>query len=204
MGWNLGVRAPWRNSIGMATAGASLDHFERYSPGPILDRSPEDPYTLSYPWVMQLAPGDWRMWYGSNLTWGSTSADMSHVVKMARSRDGIRWERDGSTVLGFGTSGEYAIARPTVAKVGSSLLMCFACRGDRYRIGSAVSSDGDNWTRMDEVLGLERAGTGWDSEMTCYPSLFWFKGKLWMLYNGNGYGSTGFGLAVWEGDFPFT
>jgi hypothetical protein len=82
--------------------------------------------------------------------------------------------------------------------------MCFACRGDRYRIGSAVSRDGVNWTRMDEILGLKRAATGWDSEMTCYPSLFWFKDKLWMLYNGNGYGLTGFGLAVWEGDFPFT
>lgn len=204
MGWNLGVRAPWRNSIGLATADASLERFNRFSPGPILDRSPEDPYTMSYPWVLQLAPDDWLMWYGSNLTWGATSADMSHVIKMARSRDGVYWERDGQTALGFSSPGEYALARPSVIRIGSTFLMCFAHRGDRYRIGSAISQDGVHWVRIDEAMGLDRSPTGWDSEMTCYPALFWFSEKLWMLYNGNGYGSTGFGLAVWEGDFPFT
>src|SRR5262245_11129332 len=37
MGWNLGVRAPWRNAIGMAEATPEWDVFERYSSGPILD-----------------------------------------------------------------------------------------------------------------------------------------------------------------------
>ncbi|MEZ0168397.1 hypothetical protein [Microvirga sp. TS319] len=204
MGWNLGVRAPWRNSIGLATTNAGLERFERFSKGPILDRSPEDPYTLSYPWVLQLADDDWRMWYGSNLTWGANSTDMSHVIKMARSQDGIRWERDGSTAVGFDAADEYALARPSVVKVGSSLLMCFAHRGNRYLIGGAVSRNGLQWTRMDTDLGLGLSADGWDSEMTCYPALFWFHGKLWLLYNGNGYGATGFGIAVWDGEFPFT
>jgi hypothetical protein len=204
MGWNLGVRAPWRNSIGLATTGTGLEAFQRFSEGPILDRSPEDPYTLSYPWVLQLAEDDWRMWYGSNLAWGATSADMSHVIKMARSRDGVRWERDGLTAVGFDSPDEYAIARPSVIKVGSSLLMCFACRGDRYRIGSAVSKDGVQWTRMDREIGLDRSVEGWDDSMTCYPAMFRFGNKLWLLYNGNGYGFTGLGVATWEGDLPFS
>jgi len=203
MGWNLGVRAPWRNSIGLATADRALDRFERFSLGPILDRSPEDPFTLSYPWVVQLAETDWRMWYGSNLTWGATSADMSHVVKMAKSHDGIHWQRDGATAIGFASAAEYAIARPSVAIINSVLVMCFACRGDSYSVGGAFSRDGLHWTRIDDKIGVKRSAEGWDSEMTCYPALFSFRGKLWLLYNGNGYGSTGFGLAVWEGDFPF-
>src|SRR6202035_3392701 len=67
MGWNLSVRAPWRNAIGFARAGTPLERFERFSAGPILDRSPEDPYTLSYPSVLRRGPQDWWMWYGSNL-----------------------------------------------------------------------------------------------------------------------------------------
>ena len=43
-----------------------------------------------------------------------------------------------------------------------------------------------------------RSETGWDSEMICYPYVFKHKGRFYMLYCGNGYGKTGFGLAVLE------
>lgn len=200
MGWNLGVRTPFRNAIGVAMAPKTLERFERYAAGPILDRSPEDPYSLSYPWVLRRAEEDWWMWYGSHLAACGTLAEMSHVVKAARSRDGLRWERDGATVIGFASPDEYAIARPTVVEIGSVLLMCFACRGERYRIGAALSRDGISWTRNDYDFGLAPSTSGWDSEMTCYPALFWHRDRLWMAYNGNRYGATGFGLAVWDGD----
>jgi|KBSSwiStaDraftv2_1062776.scaffolds.fasta_scaffold13742_7 hypothetical protein len=202
MGWNLGVRAPWRNAIGFAHARTALDRFERFSPGPILDRSPEDPYTLSYPCVVRLGPQDWWMWYGSNLSPMASSTDMSHVIKVAQSRDGIRWERDGATVVGFANPNEYAIARPSVVRMGEIFLMAFACRGERYRIGAAWSADGVNWTRIDAAMGLQPSNEEWDDQMTCYPALFWHRDQLWLAYNGNGYGATGIGLAVWEGGRP--
>jgi hypothetical protein len=34
--------------------------------------------------------------------------------------------------------------------------------------------------------------------MTSYPAVFAHGGRLWLLYNGNAYGRTGFGLAIWE------
>ena len=37
---------------------------------------------------------------------------------------------------------------------------------------------------------------GWDSEMIEYPFVFEHKNKRYMLYNGNHYGKTGFGIAV--------
>jgi hypothetical protein len=200
MGWNIGVRSRWRNAIGLALASSPGESFERFSPGPILDRSPQDPYTLSYPSVLHAGPKDWRMWYGSNLTAGLSNADMSHVVKYATSSDGLNWRRDGATVVGFSSPGEYAIARPSVVQLDNSLLMCFACRGDNYRIKAALSTDGIVWTRVDEQFGLDPSSEGWDSEMTCYPTLFWHRGRLWIFYNGNSYGATGVGLAVWDGD----
>lgn len=199
MGWNLGVRSPWRNAIGVAQSRDLQVPFERFSPGPILDRSPEDPYTLSYPCVLRLGPRNWRMWYGSNLAPAVGNADMQHVIKFARSDDGIHWTRDGTTVVGFATESEYALARPSIVKVGDKLLMCFACRGDHYQIGAASSDDGVSWTRLDAAMGLSPSSAGWDSEMTCYPALFWHRQRLWLAYNGNGYGASGLGLAVWEG-----
>ena len=200
MGWNLGVRSGWRNAIGLARSRTLDGPFERFSAGPILDRSPEDPYTLSYPCVLQLGPQDWRMWYGSSLAPGTGKSDMQHAIKMARSADGINWTRDGATAIGFADASEYALARPSVIKLGDKLLMCFACRGEAYRIGAAVSEDGVSWTRRDQEFGLDRAGDGWDGEMTCYPALFRHRDRLWLAYNGNSFGATGFGFAVWDGE----
>ena len=68
-----------------------------------------------------------------------------------------------------------------------------------YRIGYAESNDGIKWIRKDSLMKkFDISNDGWDSEMICYPFIFDHKGKRYMLYNGNGYGKTGFGLAVTE------
>lgn len=198
MGWNIGVTAPWRNSIGIAIGDVKQARFERLYEGPILDRSPSDPFTLSYPWVLRLGDKDWRMWYGSNTRWGTSSADMHHVLKVARSEDGLTWSRQQLISMRPETPGEYAFARPTVLHVRGSFRMWFAVRGDCYRIGYAESLDGETWSRNDEKFGLAPSASGWDSEMTCYPCAFEHKGQLYLAYNGNGYGRSGFGLAVWN------
>ena len=138
------------------------------------------------------------MWYGSNLRWGAESADMQHVIKSARSSDGLNWLRDPEPAVGFSTPGEYALARPCVVREDGQFRMWFATRGERYRIGAAVSGDGREWTRCDEEWGLRPEGSGWDSEMVCYPCVIRHKERYYLLYNGNGYGKDGFGVAVWE------
>jgi len=203
MGWNLGVMAPWRNSIGLAlgnvaTGSDGVPQFQRFSQGPIIDRSPADPFTISYPWVIRHGANDWHMWYGSNLSWGAELADMSHVIKHATSTDGINWTRDGATTISFKDASEYAMARPSVMIDRGLHRMWFACRGDRYRIGYAESKDGLTWSRRDEAVGIAPAESGWDSEMICYPCVFQHAGRHYMAYNGNGYGKSGFGLAAWE------
>jgi hypothetical protein len=198
MGWNLGITAPWRNSIGIAVGDVAQPRFERLYEGPILDRSPKDPFTLSYPWVLRLGEKDWRMWYGSNTKWGASSADMHHVIKVARSEDGLTWSDQRPVTLGPQADGEYAFARPTVIRDHGTFRMWFAVRGERYRIGSAHSADGETWTRDDKRFGLPPGAAGWDAEMTCYPCAFVHKERLYLAYNGNGYGRTGFGLARWD------
>ncbi len=78
--------------------------------------------------------------------------------------------------------------------------MWYAFRGERYRIGYAESADGRRWTRLDGHAGIDVSASGWDSESIEYPHVFDHGGRRYMLYNGNGYGKTGFGLAVLEAD----
>ncbi|SDW04998.1 hypothetical protein SAMN05421783_101221 [Thiocapsa roseopersicina] len=81
--------------------------------------------------------------------------------------------------------------------------MWYSFRGqsnvETYRMGYAESDDGLMWKRLDSEVGIDVSDTGWDSEMICYPRVFRHRDSLYMLYNGNGYGKTGFGLAVMEG-----
>jgi hypothetical protein len=94
--------------------------------------------------------------------------------------------------------GEVAIGRPCVLKDGDVYKMWYSYRGDTfgYRIGYAESSDGLNWSRLDEEAGLERSQSGWDSATTAYPTVFDHGGHRYMLYCGNDYSKGGFGLAV--------
>lgn len=195
LGWNLGVTVPWRNSIGLAVSRDGGKSFAKFSRAPLLDRSEADPFSLSYPWVLAGADG-WRMWYGSNLRWGTDQRDMDHVIKHATSRDGIHWERSGQVVLPLRDAAEYALARPSVLPSAHGFDMWFTHRGAAYRIGRARSRDGLSWERGEDELAFDRPAEPWESGMTTYPCVFDCDGSRYLLYNGNDYGRTGFGLAV--------
>ncbi len=205
LGWNLRVTVPWQNSIGLAISevfdSQGFPIFEKYSPAPLLDRSKEDPYSLSYPIILRDAEM-YKMWYGSNLNWGKRIEEMHHVIKYAESIDGVIWKREGKIAIETIYPSEYAISRPCVIKENNMYKMWYSYRGrgtiQTYRIGYAESLDGIHWVRKDDLVGIDVSETGWDSEMICYPYVFDWRGERYMLYNGNQYGKTGFGLAILE------
>ncbi len=195
VGWNLSISVPWRNSIGLAVSSINDLKFERYSRAPILDRNEIDPYSLSYPFVLP-DTDHFKMWYGSNLRWGKAADDMIHVIKCARSDDGIHWERSGHIAINLRYPDEWGISRPFILKEQKIYKMWYCYRGKTYRMGYAESEDGTNFERKDEDVGIEPSPSGWDSEAVCYPYIFDHKGCRYMLYNGNRYGLTGIGLAI--------
>ena len=71
----------------------------------------------------------------------------------------------------------------------------FSC----YRIGYATSDDGIAWTRRDDEAGIDVSEDGWDSLMVAYPHVVEHESRRYMLYNGNGFGASGFGWAEWSG-----
>ncbi len=201
LGWNLKVTVPWLNTIGLAVWDEYEQRFTKVSRAPIMDRSEEDPFTISYPSIL-LENGVYRMWYGSNLNWGKDQSTMDHVIKYAESTDGIHWKRLGKIVVGLEHPNEYALSKPFVIYDPSGYIMWYSYRANKsiytYRIGYATSLDGLVWKRKDEEAGIDVSVNEWDSEMICYPCIFDFNGERYMVYNGNGYGRTGFGLAVLE------
>jgi hypothetical protein len=203
MGWNLSTTVPWRNAIGLAVAEAGSTGFRRWSNAPILDRGPGDAFSLSYPAVLH-REGVWHMWYGSHVSWGAECHEdtFSHAIRYARSSDGLHWHRTDGYAIPLNGSGERALSRPTVQVDGGTWRMWYARRGAAYRLGYAESADGIHWTRKDDEAGIDVSPTGWDSEMIAYPCVFDHRGTRFLLYNGNGYGATGFGLAILEKGSP--
>lgn len=198
IGWNLGATVPFRNSIGLATS-SDGNKYSRYANGPILDRSMREPHFCASCCVL---PGEdmWRMWYLSCTGWYMKNGKPEHRyhIKYAESQDGITWEREGTVSIDYANDDECAISRPSVIRDNDCWRMWYSYRGDSYRIGYAESHDGHHWSRLDTKAGIDVSSAGWDSEMIEYPFVFDHKGRRYMLYNGNDYGKTGFGLAILE------
>jgi hypothetical protein len=197
LGWSLAVTVPFRNFIGLAIGHGGEGLLRRLSPVPILDRSEIDPYTLGYPWVLRDGEG-WRMWYGSHLEWGEKGLEMRHVIKEAASANGMSWRRSGRVAIALGGAPEFAVSRPCVMRDPDLFRMWYARRHPDYSIGYAESEDGHRWIRQDAAFALSGPTDDWDSDSATYPAVFDLRGTRYILYNGNGYGRSGFGLACLE------
>jgi predicted GH43/DUF377 family glycosyl hydrolase len=195
VGWVQAVQVPWINGLGLAISNDCLN-FNRYSRAPILHRDNDDFIGIGSCYVL-LDQEKFRMWYSRFEKWGQDSNDHRHYynIKYAESEDGIHWARSKNICINFEDNSEYAIAKPCVLKWKDKYLMWYSYRGKSYRIGFATSENGIDWVRKDEMVGIDVSKEGWDSEMICYAHVFERDRYLYMLYNGNGYGASGLGIA---------
>jgi hypothetical protein len=188
-GWARGVSVPFYLFAGCAVSDDGGESYRRVSRAPLLERNDADPLLTASPWVL-VDDGRWRMWYVSGEEWARVDGEPLHRyhVRYAESDDGLSWRREGIVALEL-EEGEHAISRPCVVRDDGRYTMWFASRGDAYRIGRAISDDGVQWTRADPRFAP--SGEPWDAEMQTYPLVV---GRH-LLYNGNGYGLTGIGVA---------
>lgn len=198
IGWNLGVTVPFRNSIGLYVDDG-FGNFKRYASGPIVDRSIAEPHFAASCCVLP-DQDKWRMWYVSCTGWEMQKGMPRHRyhIKYAESNDGVFWIRNGVIAINYSDEFEYAISRPSVIRENDRWRMWFSHRGSAYRIGYAESLDGIHWRRLDRDCEIDVSVSGWDSEMIEYPYVFDHKGGRYMLYNGNDFGRSGFGLAIMD------
>jgi hypothetical protein len=200
MGWQSPKGEHWRGDIGRLIVKPDLT-LELDNDMPFIASDMVDPISLSYPWVCEKEAEGFLMWYGSTTTWDAGNSEMLHVINFATSSDGHNWNREGLAIP-YEIGIAQAFSRPTIARdAQDGYKMWFSYRsgsGEKYRIGSAVSTDGIAWQLALNEAGIDVSTDGWDSEMIEYPFVFDHKGDRYMLYNGNGYGKSGFGLAVLE------
>lgn len=209
-GWNRRVTVPYHNTTGLAKSVDGGRTFTRLFDGPILDRTPLEPFMAVTPWVLRSGPL-WKVWYVSGLGWIDVAGRLEPVygIKYGESADGINWRRAGNLVIPQRHAGE-AIARPSVIEANGAYHMWYCYRDSidfrdgegSYRIGYSFSADGHRWERADHCAGIEPSTEGWDSAMVCYPYILQSAGQMYLFYNGNSFGQTGFGCAVWQGALP--
>ncbi len=206
IGWNKGSEAPmFYSSIGLARS-IDGESFEKDSPAPILARSAHDPCLVTSPHVYA-DKEKLRMSYVSGVKWSrkSDGSLQSHYhIKLATGTDPKTWIRNGDIAIDF-NEGETNIARPSVFRdnnYGYHMWYSYVHKEHlKYRIGYARSNDGCRWHRRDEVAGIE-IGDILCNEMICYPAIFAIENDLYMLFNGDGFGKEGFGLARLMGGLP--
>jgi hypothetical protein len=199
-GWTLARAVPFFFFIGVAESRDGGETFQRVSEAPCLGRNHHDPFLTAAPWVIK-ETGGFRMWYVSGTKWvpdiePNAAPVHYYTIKHALSENGIDWQTNDRLCLPY-LENEHAIARPVVIPDDHGYRMFYSARriGETYRIFSARSDDGLNWTREPRML-LDVARAGWDSEMVCYGSLLSTSRKSYLLDNGNAYGKDGFGAAV--------
>ena len=199
IGFQRAERVPYMLFTGLAVGDDKSETFSRHSCVPILDRTNEEPFSRSGPFVLR-DQGILKMWYWSCRRWEKDERGIhySNVIRYATSHDGIMWQVDPRICLAPDEPDEYSIGRPCVVRQNDRYRMWFSARSfsKRYIIGYAESDDGIAWTRDDAAGGMTPSKSGWDSEMVCYPYVVDIGGRLLMFYNGNQHGRTGFGYAT--------
>jgi hypothetical protein len=203
VGWQNLPDSLWICDTGRAILNLDALTLTREFLGPVLGRNKDNPLFAAAT-AFHIEGNIWRTWYNSGLRWERVGNGWKHYYGLhyAESRDGVQWRCEPGLVLPFKDEYEYAFGRPSVVRHKGRYYMWFAHRASAtistYRIGFASSEDGRQWERADELSGIDVSLSGWDSQMVCYPYVFEHSGAMYMLYNGNNYGETGFGLAVMD------
>jgi len=207
-GWSRRVSVSVDTGIGLAISDDQGLTFQRQGSGPVLSASLLEPFLVCDAYVREFNC-QFHMWYVFGTAWRRKKPDLppdrTYKIGHAVSENGVIWHREECRQIIPDRLGEKeSQALPSVIQIGKRYHMFFGFResfdfrfvkGRGYQIDHAWSDDLVNWTR--DSYGPKLSGTDgeWDSDMQCYPHVFGYDGRVWLLYNGNNFGCDGFGLA---------
>lgn len=201
VGFQLGHKVRYYQFQGLAISRDGGETFRRWSQCPILERSDAEMLNRTSGFVMR-ENGVFKLWYVGGSQWTEVHGKPLPIynIKYLESSDGKTWPRVGPTCVDFKNDDEHALGRAYVIKPNGHYKMFYSIRtrSQGYRLGYADSPDGKQWTRKDEEVGIDVSKDGWDSQMIGYASVVPYRDKVWMFYNGNSCGQTGFGYAILE------
>jgi predicted GH43/DUF377 family glycosyl hydrolase len=199
VGYQLQRKIPYTLFSGLAASDTGTSEFRRVSPVPVLDRGPNEIFFRTAPFVRACAEG-WQAWYigGGDFVHEAGRLQPRYSLRHATSADGLIWPSVGRELLAPGP-GERGFGRPWVLHGESGWHLWYSIRTAKgYHLGYAESRDGIDWQRQDDRVGIAVSPGEWDGDMICYAAIERIGDRLYMFYNGNGYGRTGVGLAILE------
>ncbi len=180
---------------GLAISNDNGDTFQHYSRVPVMDRTEEGIFGRCIHTVIKDLD-KFRVWYSVIYAWTyiNNMPYPTYDIKYIESSDGIHFGDAGVQCLKCNEN-EYRIGRPKVRLLDDRYEMRYTSDtySREYIAGFAESFDGINWIRKDELSGLTKSKSGFDSEIACYPVVLETKYGTYMFYDGNGMGKTGFG-----------
>jgi predicted GH43/DUF377 family glycosyl hydrolase len=199
VGYQLGHKVRYFQFQGLAISDDGGNSFARFSKVPVIDRTDQELLHRTSAFVMRDLDV-FKMWYVAGSEWVDVSGKAlpRYNLRYLESPDGKTWPTEGRVSIDFQNTDEHAFGRPWVIKEAGHYRMFYSIRtrSKGYRLGYAVSADGIVWQRKDSVIGLDVSSEGWDSQMVAYSSIVQHKDQVYLFYNGNNCGETGFGYAV--------
>ena len=203
-GWQRGVGVRYFLFAGLATSEDGVS-FTRVSECPILERCVGESLIRTSPMVRTDGDG-FRMWYSAGNEWSAGSDGVSrprYSLREAYSDDGYRWTTPG-VPCSLDTGDATAVGRACVRPLPSGEWeMWFSYRedGGAYRMGHAQSPNGIEWIRGGDACVIRPGPPGdWDSDSVGLGTVLETSAGVYMFYNGNGIGTTGFGVARLDRD----
>lgn len=213
IGWSQRLDVPYFNTTCVAVS--SLEGSNWHKIGPILGPDiMDDGYSGTFYPVINHSKTRWTGIYLSCFEWVKIDGRIEprYNLKRAESQDGTNWTKTGDTVIDIETEHGGASQMTVWYNHMKSMYQGWYSLRDAknyrdnaeysYRIRYAESFDLTKWEY--EFMSLENClyPTGdpndWDGIMCCYPCVVTHENKLYMFYNGNGFGQTGIGYATWE------
>ncbi len=198
VGFQLVKKVKFLAFTGLAISDDGGETFTKKSAVPLLDRKENALYFNAVHTAIHDKNG-FKYWLGAGSGWEMIN-DIpypSYNIKYIESTDGLSFKSPSKDCLYFSRNQEYRMGRPRVYKTATGYEMIFTW-GDltgNYRMGYAVSVNGQTWQRRDEELNFHPSENGWDDKTVSYGALFTTDEITYMVYNGNQMGKDGFGLA---------
>ena len=201
-GWNSRNTIPYHNATGIAEYDIAKNSIKRLYDGPIMDRTLLHPYLAVTPCIWK-EKDTYNALYISGLSWKEHKGryEPLYVIKFAQSQNLLEWKRPVEQFIASDYELE-CFSNPTV-KVDENHVdilfcsrNCFDYRDSKeygYKLGYAELKNSQVVRKKVQWDGDMLQGK--DDIMQCYPSFFQWDGVDYIVYNGNGFGATGFGIA---------
>lgn len=204
IGWTNRFDVPYHNTLGLAVSNDNGNTWEKFSDGPIFGTSYKEPGYVGTISILK-QNDEYHGFYLSCRQWKifDNKPEPIYDIKHSISSNGIDWT-PLETAINL-ENDEGGISKASVIDYEGKFLIWYSVRKENdyrtnpknsYRIKCSQSNDLINWKKINKYnLDIDPLSE-WDNIMVEYPHIIKYNNKLFMFYNGNGFGKTGIGYAT--------